>query len=147
MTEPNGAAVEEDGGPPGPTREATGDIAALVNAYADLRVRREEASDHLKKLQAAEDAAAASLFDAMERQSLRSVRHERGLFSLNDLAWAKLEDSDIAREWAKTNMPEILTLNNQRLSVIVRDFIKGERDELPPGVGFSVSRKISWRRT
>lgn len=124
-----------------------GDLDLLIKAYADARNAREEADERAKALRAAEGAVEVQLFDAMERLSLRSVQHERGRFGLNDLAWADIEDSDVAREWAKAAMPELLTLNNQRLSMIVREFLKGERDELPPGVGFKTSRKISWRRT
>lgn len=124
-----------------------GDIHLLVEAYADCRNAREEADERAKGLRSAEDAAEAALFEAMERLNLRSVQHARGRFTLNDLAWASLSDEDKAREWAEAEMPELLTLNRQRLSVLVRQHLKGERPEMPPGVDYRVSRKISWRRT
>ena len=51
-------------------------------------------------------------------------------------------------------MPELLTLNNARLSKIVRDALRGDvpiegavpGTGLMPGVGFTVSRKVTWRR-
>lgn len=149
MTEPV-EGVDEEVSPvdaPDGSPDATGDLSALISAYADLRVRREASADHTKELKAAEDAAAVALFDAMERLSLRSVRHARGLFSLNDLAWPKLEDSEAAREWAKVAAPELLTLNLQRMQTRVREYVRGEADELPPGVGYSISRGINWRRS
>jgi len=119
----------------------------LVNAYADARNAREEAADRTKRLGAVEAACEAALFDAMEKLNLRSVQHARGRFTLNDLAWASVADEDKAREWAEAAMPELLMLNRQRLSAVVRQFLRGERDAMPPGVDYSVSRKISWRRT
>lgn len=126
----------------------------LADKVADSRITLDRASDIQKQAQAEYDAAEAELFDAMENADLRSIRTERGLFSLNDLAWASVEDEDQARTWAEHHLPELLTLNRQRLSVIVRKIIKGEEDapgvpagQTPPGVTFRTSRKITWRRT
>ena len=127
-----------------PRAEAQQGLTALATAYAEARTYREQAQRRLAALQETEDRAAVALFDAMERQDLRSITHELGVFGLNDLAWAKIEDRDAAVAWAEANEPELLTLNNQRLSVAVREFIKGERPEMPPGVGFTASRKIRW---
>lgn len=134
-------AVTVDGSNPG-----LADINVLVMAYADSRVAREAAEEHAKQLRRAEEAIEVQLFDLMEKMNLRSVQHARGRFSLNDLAWPVTEDADAAREWAKIAQPDLLLLNNQRLAVIVREALRGERD-MPPGVDFRTSRKISWRRT
>lgn len=126
--------------------EARGELDALINAYADARLYREQADDHAKKLRATETEIEGKLFEAMERLNLRAVRHARGLFTLNDLAWAVVDDEGSARDWAESNMPELLLLNRQRLSVVVREHLKGERDALPPGVSWRTSRGINWRR-
>jgi glutathione S-transferase len=99
----------------------------------------------VKRLQENEDRATEALFDALERTGLRSVKHELGTFSLNDLAWPSITDAEAARKWAQAEMPELITLNNARLAVVVRDYLKGERDNLPAGVDFRTSRKIGWR--
>lgn len=129
-------------------------IAELTDQLADRKNLLEQANDLQKKAQAEYDEVEAQLFDAMENQDLRAVRTARGLFSLNDLAWARVEDEDAARQWAEANVPELLTLNRQRLSVIVRRVIRGEEDapgvtpgQTPPGVTFTTSRKITWRRS
>lgn len=86
------------------------------------------------------------LFDALENEGLRSTKIDGlGTFSLNDLAWAKIIDREQALTWAESYKPELLTLNHQQLSVLVRDFIRGE-GEMPAGVDFTTSRKISWRK-
>lgn len=129
-----------------PHPESRASLDALVNAYADARRAREEADDRVKRLTDIEQRAETALFDEMERLNLRSVKHDRGLFMLNDLAWASVEDREAVLSWAQREFPELLTLNNQRLSVLVREYLKGERDEMPPGTGFKTSRKINWRR-
>lgn len=122
-----------------------GALDGLIAAYADARNVREEADERAKRLREIEDRAEAELFDALERLSIRSVRHARGLFSLSDLAWASVLDEDSARQWAEAERPELLTLNRQRLSVIVREALK-EAQPLPPGIDYKVTRKITWRR-
>lgn len=120
-------------------------LNALVEAYAAARNAKAQAAEHVKRLQAVEDRATADLFDAMERVNLRSLKHDTlGTFSLNDLAWPKVEDEAAARAWAETEFPEAITVNRQRLAVIVREALRGER-EFPPGVDYSLSRKINWR--
>lgn len=121
-------------------------LEPLIEKYAEAREVREQAAALTKAAAELEDLAEAALFDLMETQGLRSVRHKTlGLFSLNDLAWAKVSDEAVARAWAEATMPEIITLNRQRLSVVVRESLRGERD-MPPGVEFSTTRNISWRR-
>lgn len=129
---------QEEGAP------ASAHIKDLIEAYAAARSVRTEAANRLKHLQAVEDQAAGALFDALEAQGLRSVRHELGLFSLNDLAWASITDPEKAREWALVAEPELITLNAQRLSKMIRDRL-AEGEELPPGVDFRTTRKINWR--
>lgn len=121
-------------------------IDALVERYVRARVERERAEEELKRLRSIETEAELALFDALERYGLRAVVHEAyGHFRLNDQAWARITDLAAAREWAESQAPELITLNHQRLSVLVREFLRGERDELPPGVGYTTSRKIAWR--
>lgn len=134
--------------------EAPARIKELVHAVADRRLALDEANEAAKAAQTSYDEAEAVAFDAMEDAGLVSVRTDRGLFRLNDLAWASVEDEEQARAWAEAHAPELLTLNRQRLSVIVRKVIKGEEDapgttpgQTPPGVTFRTSRKITWRRT
>jgi hypothetical protein len=120
-------------------------INTLIEAYAAARSARLEAVERVKRLQLVEDRATADLFDAMERVDLRSVKHDRlGTFALNDLAWPKVSDEETARAWALTEFPEAITINRSRLAVIVREALAGERD-MPPGVDYALSRKISWR--
>lgn len=121
-------------------------IDALVNAYADARAVREEASDTEKRLREIEQKLEVALFDELEKLNLRSVRHERGLFSLNDLAWPKIEDPEKARMWAEENHPELITLNSTRLGPYLREMVK-EGADLPPGVDVTFSRKINWRKS
>lgn len=130
----------------------------LADQLADARIALDAAEDAAKLAKAKYDAIEAALFDAMENTGLLSIRTERGLFRLNDLAWARIEDADKARVWAEQQMPELLTLNNSRLSKLVRDALKGEvtvaggepdpatNTLLPAGVTYTTSRKITWRR-
>lgn len=121
------------------------DLDVLINAYADARRAREDKEEEAKRLHESEEIVERQLFSVMEAQSLRSVKHERGTFYLNDQAWAKVADEDAARTWAEAEKPELITLNRQRLSVIVRErILSGE--EMPPGVDFTTTQKIGWRR-
>ena len=89
----------------------------------------------------------AALFDLLENQGVRSVKTDDGTFSLNDLAWARVEDPAAAREWAEHNRPDLITLTQQKLSVIVREALRGEDGAtMPPGVTYTASRKINWRK-
>lgn len=126
----------------------TAPFAALANLLADARVALDEANDRAKEAQAAYDKVQEELFAALEDAGLQQIRTDRGLFRLNDLAWAAVKDEEQARLWAEQNAPELITLNRQRLSVIVRNVLKGEEGAvMPPGVDFTTSRKITWRRS
>lgn len=128
-----------------PNADAPMGLDALIEAYVSARSQREQASERVKRLQEIEDRVTADLFDSMERLNLRSAKHDNlGTFALNDLAWAKVIDEPTARAWAETAYPELLSVNRQRLSVIVREALK-TGDALPPGVDFTTTRKISWR--
>jgi hypothetical protein len=137
--------------------EATEDpsrVTRLADDLATARVNYDAAQDLANTLKERYDAIEANLFDVMEGAGLQSIRTERGLFRLNDLAWAKIEDPEAAKAWADDHMPELLTLNSARLSKVVRDALKGDvpiegavpGTGLMPGVGFSLTRKITWRR-
>lgn len=121
------------------------DLKWLADQLADCRVGLDAASDLEKVARARYEEAEAQLFDALENAGIRQFRTERGLFSMNDLAWAQVEDEQTARSWAEESMPELLLLNRQRLSVVVREALK-EGQDLPPGVTFTTSRKVTWRR-
>jgi len=125
---------------------ADGPLSALADRLADARNAMEEALDAAKTFGEAYAKVEAELFDALEQQGLTSIRTPRGLFRLNDMAWARIADAALAREWAEANMPEVITLNHTRLSVVVREALKGGRP-IPPGIDFTMSRKITWRRT
>lgn len=134
--------------------QASGKIRELADTLADRKIELEEANDVAKRAQEAYDTVEAELFTILEDAGITSIRTERGLFRLNDLAWAKVEDEEQARAWADKFMPELLTLNRQRLSVVVRKIVRGEEDapgvtpgQTPPGVAFTTSRKITWRRS
>jgi hypothetical protein len=129
------------------------DIKALTDLLADRRVRLDDANEEVRARQEAYDGVEAALFDRLEDQGLTQVKTERGLFRMNELAWASVSDEEAARSWAENHMPELLLLNRQRLSVVVRRILKGEEQlpdgkagELPPGVDFKTTRKITWRR-
>ncbi len=128
-------------------------IDALIQDYADARNAREAADEEAKRLRETEQQYEQKLFDALEKQGLRSVKHARGSFSLNDLAWASIADAEKARQWAEASMPELLTLNTQKLSVIVRETIRGEREDLAEadleqhGITYRLTRGIKWRRS
>jgi hypothetical protein len=120
-------------------------VAQMADDLANKRLLLDMAKETAEALQKDYDKAEAALFDALEAAGLRAIRTPRGMFSLNDLAWARIEDPAIAREWAEANLPEAITLNHTRLSVIVRQALKGEAT-MPPGITWTTSRKITWRR-
>ncbi|HEY6058725.1 MAG TPA: hypothetical protein VIV06_11870 [Candidatus Limnocylindrales bacterium] len=125
-------------------------LDGLAAEYAKARTALDQALDALKPVRAAHDEAERALFDAMENQGLASIRTHLGLFRVDDLADAKVEDEGAARAWAEQAMPELLLLNRQRLSALVRRILRGEEDvpkELPPGVTFATRQGITWRRT
>jgi len=121
------------------------DLKALADRLADARLVLDEAMDAEKAARAVYEEYEAQLFDELENLGIRQFRTDRGLFSMNDLAWAQVTDEAEARSWAEESQPELLLLNRQRLSVVVREALKEGRD-LPPGVEFTTSRKITWRR-
>jgi len=121
-------------------------IEDLADRYARERTALDTLKEAVKMQEANTDKAAGALFDAIEAAGLRAVKVEgMGTFSLYDMAWAKIVDREKALAWAEANMPEVITLNHQQLSVVVRDALKGEVT-MPDGVDFSSSRKISWRK-
>lgn len=121
------------------------ELNGLVEAYVAARTRREEAGAQEKRLREVEQRAEVALFDELERQGLRSVRHGRlGLFYLNDMASASVTDDAALRAWAVEVMPELLIANRSRLSSLVRHTLK-EGGDLPPGTDFTTYRKIGWR--
>lgn len=126
-------------------RFVRGDLKAIADDLANARIFLEAAMDAEKQARSVYEAYEGELFDALENAGIRQFRTERGLFSQNDLAWAQVEDEEMARAWAEANAPELLLLNRQRLSTLVRSALK-EGDTLPPGVAFTTSRKITWRR-
>lgn len=133
-------------------------LSKLADHLADARVALDHAQENEKLAHDKYDAIEQAMFDSMEAAGLTSIRSDRGLFRMNDLAWAKIADPAAARLWAELNEPDLLTLNNARLSKIVRDALKGEATieggepdpmtgvSLPKGVTYTTSRKITWRR-
>ena len=125
----------------------TDDANALLNELAEelAHAKRvlEDAMDVEKNARAECEAVEAKLFDVLENVGIKSFRTDRGLFSRNELAWAQVTDEAAARQWAETDMPELLLLNRQRLSSLVRDILE-EGKPMPPGVDFTTSRKIKW---
>lgn len=121
-------------------------IGNYVDRYADACIVLDEAEEAAKAARATKERLEDELFTLLEAEGVRQVRHARGLFTMNDLAWASVEDEAAAREWAEQSMPEIITLNRQRLAVVVRTALR-ESQPLPPGVTFTTSRKVTWRRT
>lgn len=136
-----------------PVPAASGRVADLITEYASARTVLSDAKARLVPLQTAKDAAEAALFDFMENQDLRSVRHgELGLFILSDLAEPVMEDPRAFVAWAEDTMPELLTANRSRLAVVIREVLRGERSlgldsEMPPGVAYTTRRTINWRRS
>jgi len=122
-------------------------IDQLARKLAVERLALDAIEADVKEVKLRCDQLEAELFDAIENAGLRAIKVDNiGTFSLNDLAWARIADRQAALEWAEANMPEILTLNHTSLSMLVRAAIKGEGD-MPAGVEFTTSRKISWRKT
>jgi len=120
-------------------------IGDFVERYADACIALDEATDAEKAARAVKERLELALFDMLEAEGVRQVRHARGLFTMNDLAWASVEDEQVAREWAEANAPELITLNRQRLSAMIRPLVKSD-GELPPGVSYTTGRKVTWRR-
>lgn len=145
MADPFGNLAEGAQAPPAAAAER-GTLEPLISRLIAVRLEAERREAELKELHKQEAAIEGDLFDALEKQGIRSVRTERGLFLLNDIAWASVEDRAKAIEWADHHRPELLTLNNSALSAHVRKAIAGEEGyELPEGVGFKTSRKVTWR--
>jgi hypothetical protein len=126
------------------------ELRQLADLVADYRLKLDELEEQEKAVRGDYEAAESALFDALENAGIRQIRTPRGLFTLNDLAWAKIEDPEKARAWADQNMPDLLTLNIQRLSPVIRHFLKGDADAgidaIPEGITYTLSRKITWRR-
>lgn len=121
--------------------------SAVVRALADefhlRKIARDAAKQTYDTHQEHYDAAERALFNAIENAGLTSVRTPAGLFSLSDLAWPRIEDRDRLVAWAEAERPELITLNLQRLQTPLREALK-EGQELPPGLGFTTSRKIRY---
>ena len=128
--------------PTAPEQRASLDY--LIRAYAAARDKREVAGNEEKRLRVLEEDAERELFDALEQQGLHSIRHELGQFILDDKAWSKVIDPIAARGWAEEHQPDLITLNVTRLNPVVREALKNG-DQLPPGVEYSIKRKIQWR--
>lgn len=128
-------------------REASDRIRQMADHLFTLSIHQAAAKETYERAQAAYEEVERALFEAIEGTGLRAVRTPTGLFSLNDLAWPKIEDAEAARRWAEAEAPELITLNHQRLIKPVRDFLKGDAPELPPGIGFTQSRKIRITRS
>ena len=121
-------------------------LDGLISDFANAKQRLAGIQADEKEQQEVVKKTEAQLFDALEDEGLRSVKaDDLGTFGMNDLAWAKIEDRALALAWADENKPEMLTLNHMQLSMVVREALKGE-GEIPPGVDFTTSRKISWRK-
>lgn len=126
------------------TGESSDRIRQLATRVAGHRETLAALEAERKVVQEAHDQAERDLFDLLEDQGLRQVKVAGlGTFGLNDLAWARIEDAGAARSWALVFQPDLISLNTQRLSVLVREALRGEEGkEIPPGVGFTTSRKI-----
>lgn len=124
-----------------PAREANERLRTLADQLYILRVARDAAKNAYNRAVEDHDAAERELFDAIENAGLASIRTPTGLFSLSDLAWPRIEDRDRLLAWAEAEHPELLTLNLQRLQTPLREALKNG-DELPPGLSYSMTRKI-----
>ena len=121
-------------------------INHLIRRFSGAKLALEDAKSTEKEASKEASKIEAELFDALEDAGLRSVKVDgMGTYGLNDLAWASIDDRAQAMAWAEEQRPELLTLNHQQLSVLVRDSLKGD-GEMPPGVTFTTSRRISWRK-
>lgn len=123
------------------TEVGTERIRKLADQFYAFKQQRDILKNKLDMLEPLYIEAEAELFEAIENAGLSSVRTPQGLFSLNDLAWPKIEDRDRLLAWAENEHPELLTLNLQRLQTPLREALK-KGDELPPGLSYSVTRKI-----
>jgi len=123
------------------TTEAVDHIRALADTFHVIKAERDTAKLVLDEIEPRYVEAESALFEAIENAGLESVRTTRGLFSLNDLAWPRIEDRDRLLAWAEAEHPDLLTLNLQRLQTPLRAALK-EGQELPPGLTYSVTRKI-----
>jgi hypothetical protein len=121
--------------------EPSARIRDLADEFHMRKIARDAAKQTYERHQAEYDDAEGRLFDALENAGLQSVRTPAGLFSLSDLAWPRIEDRERLLAWAENEHPELLTLNLQRLQTPLREAIK-DGSELPPGLGFSTTRKI-----
>lgn len=121
------------------------DLTALVNAYADARLEHERVKALEKLAAKPREEAERALFDALRAGGFRSVRTERGLFTLNDQAWPRIVDPVAARNWAEIEHPELITLNHTSLGPVVREALK-EGLDLPPGVDATFTAKVNWRK-
>lgn len=123
------------------TTAAVDHIRALAETFYEVKRERDAAKLALDEIEPRYVEAEAALFGAIEDAGLESVRTSRGLFSLNDLAWPRIEDRDRLIAWAEAEHPDLLTLNLQRLITPTRSAIK-EGQELPPGLTYTTTRKI-----
>lgn len=131
---------------PSETKTAEAVIRDLAAEYAVAKAALDQAMEAEKTARDAAEEAETKLFDALEGSGLKSVRiDELGLFSRSELAWASVEDEAKARAWAQEYKPELMLLNRQRLTSVVRQALKDMAD-LPDGVSFTTSRKINWTR-
>jgi len=119
----------------------TAKIRDLADAFYRWKNARDDAKAVLDNIDREYAEAEAALFEAIENAGLESVRTPEGLFSLNDLAWPKIDDRDLLLAWAEAEHPDFLTLNLQRLQTPLREALRNG-DVLPPGLGYSVTRKI-----
>jgi hypothetical protein len=130
--------IYDDGG----TAEAPTDkIRVLADRFYRWKNARDDAKAVLDNIDRQYAESEADLFEAIENAGLSSVRTPEGLFSLNDLAWPKIDDRDLLLAWAEAEHPDFLTLNLQRLQTPLREALRNG-DVLPPGLGYSVTRKI-----
>lgn len=123
------------------TTAAVDHIRGLADTFHEIKAERDAAKLVLDAIEPAYAEAESALFEAIENAGLESVRTQRGLFSLNDLAWPRIEDRDRLMAWAEAEHPDLLTLNLQRLQTPLREALKAGQ-ELPPGLTYSVTRKI-----
>ncbi len=124
---------------------ASGRIRSLTDELHIARVLRDTAKMEYERLSAEHDEIEAKVFEAIENAGLKSVRTPVGLFTLSDLAWPKIEDRERLVAWAEAENPELISVNLQRLQTPLREAI-AEGRELPPGLGYSISRKVRLTR-
>jgi len=120
---------------------ATAHIRGLADTFYEIKQDRDTIKSTLDAVEIKYVEAESLLFEAIENAGLSSIRTPTGLFSLSDLAWPRIEDRDKLLAWAEAEHPELLTLNLQRLQTPLREALKTGA-ELPPGLTYSVTRKI-----